>query len=264
MPDLLGPRLERLYERYNRREYIHPDPLECVLRYESTEDQEIVAFIASSFAIGRVRSILQIINSIIEPLGKPSMLSGLSPSDLEDLYPRFTYRFYRREHLLGLLGSIGSLARTHGSLRRAFLVHDHGGPSYEEALSGFVEDLYRSAAHPPKMVSRPGRGSACKRLHLFLRWMIRHDRVDPGTWRGLDPARLMMPVDAHILAICRELGITTRTSGTALTSRQITEYFKTIDALDPVRFDFALTRLGIHPDLDYSDFPSLGSDGLSL
>ena len=148
----------------------------------------------------------------------------------------------------------------HGSLGNAFCAHDSADRDYRNTLEGFVEELYDAAPYPPKMISRPSRGSGCKRLFLYLRWMIRDDRVDPGTWKGLDRSRLLVPVDAHMLAISQRLGITDRKSGSVRTSLEITDFFRSIDADDPVRFDFSLTRLGIHPDLDYGDFPDLRGD----
>jgi uncharacterized protein (TIGR02757 family) len=250
--------LESIYDRYNRVEYIHPDPLECVLRFGRPADQEIAGLIASAFSIGRVVSIIDVVNTILAPFKSlADSLVTIERSELESMYSGFFYRFYREEHLIGLLTGIQGLLRRHGSLRNAFSAHDSADRDYRNALDGFVSELYEAALYPPKMISRPSRGSGCKRLFLFLRWMIREDLVDPGTWSGLDRSRLLVPVDAHMLAISRRLGITDRKTGSAKTSVQITEFFRTIDPSDPVRFDFALTRLGIHPDLDYTDFPGL-------
>lgn len=182
----------------------------------------------------------------------------MSTGDLESIYSGFVYRFYREDHLIGLLTGIQGLLERYGSLRDAFDAHVSAYSDYRPALDGFVSELYGAAVFPPKMISKPSRGSGCKRLFLYLRWMIRKDRVDPGTWSGLDRSRLLIPVDAHMLAISHRLGITDRKTGNAKTSVEITDFFRTIDSADPVRFDFALTRLGIHPDLDYNELPVKG------
>jgi uncharacterized protein (TIGR02757 family) len=98
------------------------------------------------------------------------------------------------------------------------------------------------------------RGSACKRLHLFLRWMARKDEVDPGVWSGLDPARLMIPLDTHMFRIARTLELTRRKQADMRAALEITEAFRTICPEDPARYDFSLTRLGIREGVDIGDF----------
>jgi len=231
-----------------------------VLRYPRPADQEIAGLIASSFAIGRVASIISVLESILVPLGDlASTLATIHTSALEEIFAGFVYRFYRTEHLIGLLSGIQRLLKRHGTLHDAFRAHDEDSTvsTVTQALDGFVLELYGAAAYPPKMISIPSRGSGCKRLHLFMRWMVRHDSVDPGTWSGIDPSRLLVPVDAHMLNISRRLGVTRRKSGDAKTTAEITDFYRAIAPDDPVRYDFALTRLGIHPGLDYSELSVL-------
>ena len=230
------------------------------MRYPRPADQEIAGLIASSFAIGRVASIINVLESILLPLGDlASTLATIHTDVLEKMFAGFVYRFYRTEHLVGLLSGIQRLIKRHGTLHDAFRTHDEDttASTVTQALNGFVQELYDAADYPPKMVSLPSRGSGCKRLHLFMRWMVRRDSVDPGTWGGIDPSRLLVPVDAHMLNISRRLGVTRRKSGDAQTTAEITEFYRTIAPEDPVRYDFALTRLGIHPGLDYGELSVL-------
>jgi uncharacterized protein (TIGR02757 family) len=120
-------------------------------------------------------------------------------------------------------------------------------------LSGLVDEIVagsRGALESSILLSRPGRGSACKRLFLYARWMVRSDEVDPGGWQVLTPTDLLMPVDTHVLKVARALGMTERRQATQLVSREITDALRELDQADPVRFDFSLTRPGINPLFD--------------
>lgn len=108
------------------------------------------------------------------------------------------------------------------------------------------------------LICSPAGGSACKRLNLFLRWMVREDCVDPGGWTSIGPEKLLYPVDIHLLKACRSLGITRRKQADLKAVVEITEAFRVIDPKDPVRFDFSLTRLGIHPGLNRKKLISPG------
>ena len=106
------------------------------------------------------------------------------------------------------------------------------------------------------LLPSPSAGSACKRLNLFLRWMVRQDNVDPGGWDSVSPAKLIIPLDTHMHRIGRRLGLTPRRQADLRTAIEITEGFRGICPSDPVRYDFALTRLGIRRDEGVEDFLS--------
>jgi len=116
------------------------------------------------------------------------------------------------------------------------------------ALGRFVDELCSAAGGlDDHLLPRPERGSACKRLNLWLRWMVRRDAVDPGGWTGVSPAQLVVPLDVHMHRICRALGLTRREAADLRTAVEITDAFRSFAPDDPVRYDFALTRLGIRP-----------------
>jgi uncharacterized protein (TIGR02757 family) len=100
----------------------------------------------------------------------------------------------------------------------------------------------------------PARGSACKRLHLFLRWMVRRDEVDPGGWESVARSKLVVPLDAHMYALARRLGLTGRGQADGRTALEVTAAFRAINAADPVKYDFALTRVGIRTEMDAAGF----------
>jgi uncharacterized protein (TIGR02757 family) len=108
------------------------------------------------------------------------------------------------------------------------------------------------------------RGSAAKRWHLFLRWLVRADEVDPGGWTRVPMSRLVVPMETHMHRICATLGILSRKSADGRAALEITEFFRRLDPADPARFDFSLTRLGIHPDAGRERAQLLGADGYAF
>ena len=144
----------------------------------------------------------------------------------------------------------------YGSLNNCFLFgYRKSDETILPALQFFVNAL--NSAGELKILSDPSKKSACKRLHLYLRWMIREDVIDPGGWKGIDKSQLIIPLDTHIHRISTILGLTDRADPSLKTALEITEALKKYDPADPVRFDFSLTRPGIHPDLDYDEFQTI-------
>ncbi len=247
--------LDSVFKRYHLPEYIHPDPLEFLKKYENPEDMEIVALIASSFAIGRVQSILQTVESILGVLKSPQKdLLALSQKDLELAFNKFKYRFYTGSSLVNFLMGIKNVIDKFGSLHNCFLkgINKTDGDPLG-SLSYFVSELTMDISAGKRVLPDPEKGSACKRLNLFLRWMVRNDNIDPGIWTDVPKNILIIPLDTHMMQISQILGFTSRKSADMKTAIEITNALKIYDPLDPVRFDFSLTRLGIHPDLNYDE-----------
>lgn len=245
--------LVALHERYHRPEFIHPDPLELVLRAEP-RDREVVALIASSLALGRVGLILAAGESIIRILQQPDdALRSHTPRDLRMLFSGFQYRFFSGEQLANFLIGMGAILRRYGSLEGCFLSGMQDADTNTlPALSHFVDELRAASGGGfGILLSDPTKGSASKRLHLFLRWLIRRDDVDPGGWR-VPSAKLIVPADVHMLRVSRMLGFTKRKQPDLQAALEITEVLREFCPDDPVKFDFSMTRLGIHPDLTYS------------
>lgn len=241
-------RCEALYRLYNRPEYIDPDPLAVVRRYHDLREREIVALLSSSLALGRVDLILRAIEDLLTRLPHPlTRLPEMGSKEIIERCRGFVYRFFRENHLASLLLALRTVLRRHGSLEVALSSSTAEG-RLQEGLTGLVEMLV--AASPERtsiLLSNPRAGSASKRLHLFLRWMIRSDAVDPGGWAAFSPAELLVPVDTHMLRIATALGITARKQADLRTSVEITDFFRTLTPEDPVRYDFVLTRFGIRP-----------------
>ena len=248
--------LDELYHQYNHREYVPPDPLEFVWRYEDPLEREIVGFIASALAYGRVAQIKRSVAYILDKMGPTprAFIEDASREHLLQVFDGFKHRFTTAFELAEVILGIQRVISLHGSLEHCFLnslksTHD----STIQALGAFVQELRSSFPDGyNSLLPHPEKKSACKRLHLFLRWMVRRDEVDPGVWDGVSPSLLVVPLDTHMYSICSHLGMTCRASSDMKTSLEITACFRNIIPDDPVRYDFALTRLGIRPDVECS------------
>lgn len=238
---------DRLYEKYNRREYVHPDPLEFLYRYEDVADREIVALVASSLAYGRVEQILKSVSRVLAHMPSPRhFVMASSPYSLQRTFSDFRHRFSTGQELAALLFGTGQIIKRYGSLQMCFLSGFQKGDHSLPALSAFAGRLLlASNLRRSSLIPSPAGGSAMKRLNLFLRWMVRHDDVDPGGWDGLPPSALIVPLDVHIHRIGLALGFTERRQADMRTAMEITATFKEICPQDPVKYDFALTRPGI-------------------
>ncbi|MCK5201190.1 MAG: TIGR02757 family protein, partial [Spirochaetales bacterium] len=207
------------------------------------------------FAIGRVQSILQTVNSILTVIKSPKDdLLSFKREDLESVFHNFKYRFYTAGSLVDFLAGIKNVIREFGSLHDCFLsgVNKTAGDSVG-SLSFFINHMTDGSSCGRRVLPDPEKGSACKRLNLFLRWMIRKDEIDPGIWDDIPKDILIIPLDTHMMQISQILELTGRKSADMKTAIEITNALKAYDPLDPVRFDFSLTRLGIHPDLNYNE-----------
>lgn len=255
---ILYKHLEALYRRYNHRKYVHPDPLEFLLDYDNVQDMEIVGFIAAGLAYGRVAQILKSVAHVLEPMSdNPRVfLDSVSRPALGKIYKGFKHRFTTSDELVDVLCGLKDVNSQFGSLNECFLVcFDKADHDVVKALSTFVDELgCYSNGKRNSMVPLPSKGSACKRLNLFLRWMVRNDDVDPGGWNGISPAKLIVPLDTHMHNISLKLGLTDRKQGNMRTALEITQAFRNIVPDDPIRYDFALTRLGIRNDTEIETF----------
>jgi uncharacterized protein (TIGR02757 family) len=241
---------EFLYGRYHRRERVHPDPLEVLYDYPDGKDREIAALVAASLAFGRVGSILAAVRGVLGKMGpRPrDFLETADSADLRAIFGDFRYRFVSGETLACFLRAVRNVLREYGSLNACFLDGCRGkGETVAGFLDPFVEKLAAGggAGGTGFLLPLPGRKSACKRLNLFLRWMVRKDDIDPGGWEGVSPERLIVPLDVHMHRLCRRLRITGRKDASMATAVEITRFFRSLEPGDPVRYDFALTRLGM-------------------
>ena len=244
--------LEGLYDRYNRREFVHPDPLEFLYDYDEIADREIVALVASSLAYGKVAQIIKSVAAVLERMGStPAVfLQASSPRSLEMKLSGLKHRMTTGRDLARVLAGAKTVIERYGSLNTCFASKMNAG--YETvipALSSFVAEVSEESGGSCEFhLPSPDGGSACKRLNLFLRWLVRKDEVDPGGWEGVPLSKLVVPLDTHMHKICYKYGLTARKQADLRAALEITARFREIAPDDPVKYDFALTRLGIRDD----------------
>ncbi|MFK7960105.1 MAG: TIGR02757 family protein [Phycisphaerales bacterium] len=240
--------LEDLYAVHHDPRFIDPDPLQYVRCLPSPADREVAGLVASALAYGNVTAMRPAIETVLAVLGKhPAKgLDGLSDADLKRTLADFRYRVTPGERVAGMLIAVRRVRGARGSLEDCILAGDDGGPTIVAGVAGLVEELRRaSPTRLDHLLPAPRDGSACKRLMLWLRWMVRCDAIDPGGWDRLDPARLVMPIDTHVYRTARERRWTRRRTVNLSTALEITERLSELEPSDPLRWDFSITRPGI-------------------
>ena len=262
-------RLEDLYRTFD-----HPgaasDPVHIVRRYAAPDDREVVGFCAAALAFGRVASVLNSIESLLDAMGPQpaAFVRAFDPARDRAAIDPLVHRWIRGRDLVALLVILQRMLRESGTIERFFLAGDDPaaadvGPALDafstRALQTDLRPAYgpafapggataRQAAARPGVCyffPRPSAGSACKRLNLFLRWMARSDGIDLGTWTHLSPSRLIIPLDTHVIRLGRCLRLTSYSSPNWKMAAEITASLRAINASDPVRYDFSLCHVGM-------------------
>jgi uncharacterized protein (TIGR02757 family) len=247
----LGAYLDRLAQSYGP-EYLHTDPIGEVRRFADPEDREVAAFLAAGLAFGRVSIILEHLRDLWERLdhAPARTVDAWRAADARRLRG-FTHRWVTAADLSVVLSTLGRARRRHGSLRALFLAgYDPGEKDLAGSLARFVKVLRGNRERLPLGVATffpdPARGGACKRLNLYLRWMVRSDDgIDLGLLSEVRPEQLVIPLDTHVSRISRYLGLTGRRTVDWKMAVEVTDRLRLLDPVDPVRYDFALSRLGI-------------------
>lgn len=243
--------LDKLLRKRDPREGRARDPVDIVWQYDRPADREVVALIASCLAYGQVELLKDAIRRALAPLGAhPADTLREEPNVAAGPLDDFVYRMTKGPDLADLYHAIGRLLRDFDSLEGAY--RSGGDQGHLERASAFIQRL--RARRIRESVERgfryllpdPADGSACKRLHLFFRWVGRGpDGIDLGLWTALEASELMMPLDTHTSRICRYIGLTDRKSVDGKTVREVTRALREMDPEDPVKYDFALCHLGI-------------------
>jgi uncharacterized protein (TIGR02757 family) len=239
--------LEDLYQRFTTRERAARDPVKFLYRYDDSADREVAAVVAASLAYGRVE---QIIKSVDEALGRlgnspATTLRHMTHRELFERFADFRHRVTGGVKFAAMLEGLCGVLAEHGSLAACFEAgRQPEDESLLDPLTRFVYaiDPHRRCGH---LLADPAGPSACKRLHLMLRWLVRQDAVDPGGWRCIQPGELLMPVDTHVLQWSRRLGLTRRKQPSRAAVLDITAAFRRIAPEDPLRYDFAIAHAGM-------------------
>lgn len=243
--------LEALVERYASQQALDMDPLAVPHSYANPLDQEVAAWVAAHLAYGRVSPMLVAIRRVLAPLGPTpaAWLSSQKPDmarrQLEEALQGWVWRFHTAEDLIEWLLVWQHLNEETGGLGVAPLLER--GP-LDERLSSLVRRLRQALPDTPGlrfMLPDPAKGSACKRWRMFMRWMVRAEWPDLGLWTALNPSDLVIPLDTHVARFGRQFGLTQRKSMNGLMAQEITASLRSLSPEDPLRYDFALARLGI-------------------
>ncbi len=238
--------LDQKAEQYNRPEFIETDPIRVPHRYTQKEDIEISGFLTATISWGNRKMIIRNAERLMEIMGN-------SPYDFvmeskERHIENFVHRTFNLEDLQFFLKSLRNIYESHGGLEGVFETHA-SKHSLQPAIHHF-KGLFFEIDHPQrttKHVSDPMKGSAAKRINMFLRWMVRKDLkgVDLGIWNSLTPAILSCPLDVHTGRVARKLNLMQRKANDARALQELDQSLRSLDPDDPVRYDFALFGLGV-------------------
>ena len=246
--------LERLYRDFDWTTRIEKDAIQFPLRYTDPPDREVTALLTACLAYGRVDLFAPWVDWALGRMGVSPhrFVLGFDPKKDADRFDGFHYRFNRPRDLAAFCLATQRILLGHGSLQACFLSdYSEADPDVGPALERFVQAFRSQDLRPIFPRGRPSRGyrhlfplpsggGPCKRLHLFLRWMVRREPPDFGLWREVSPAKLLIPVDTHVENMSRAVGLTRRKSRTWRMAVEITERLRRLDPEDPVKYDFAL------------------------
>jgi uncharacterized protein (TIGR02757 family) len=244
--------LDQKVDQFNRPDFIELDPVSVPHGFSRPQDIEIAAFFAAVFSWGNRRTIIRKANELMALMDQAPLEFclhyGRKPSQA---ISAFRHRTFNSTDLCYFIAFLGHHFRQHLSLETAF-TRGMGAEDrdMENGLNGFYRYFFSLAEGPirtRKHIASPDKNSTCKRLNMFLRWMVRHDKrgVDFGIWKKISPAQLICPVDLHVARVARRLGLITRDQTDWRCAMELTGKLRDMDPLDPVKYDFALFGLGV-------------------
>ncbi len=251
--------LPGLLERYSDRKFLETDPVYHVHRYPDEKDQEIVALISALLAFGNVKAIHGSVDQLLQVLGPNprSFIETFEPKEERQKFQKLGHRWVRGTDLLLLANVLKEILRKYGSIKACFLdsyrsSNPHVGPLLDH-FSKTVFSLVRGL-EGGRSLSRgfryffpsPEDGSPCKRLNMFLRWMVRpRDGIDLGLWTEIEPSKLIIPLDVHVSRFAAAYRLSSYKTVRWETAVQVTDFLKRLDASDPVKFDFPICHYGM-------------------
>jgi uncharacterized protein (TIGR02757 family) len=246
----LKPFLDSKVEQYNRPSFIENDPVLIPHRFGKKQDIEIAGFFAAMLAWGQRITIINKTSELLQMMDNSphDFLLHHKRAELKP-FEKFMHRTFNGTDALYFIDFLSQYYRKHESLEKAFIVTSSSGTT-EQSLVNFHRLFFSLPDFPirtKKHVATPERKSACKRMNMFLRWMVRKDNqgVDFGIWTNLSPVQLVCPCDLHVERVARKLKLISRKQMNWETALELTANLRKLDPLDPVKYDFALFGLGI-------------------
>ncbi len=242
--------LETLHDRYNRPEFIEPDPISIPHSFERLEDKEIAGFLAATIAWGNRKAIVKSARRMVEMMDNApfDFTMGASEDDLRPLL-RYVHRTFNGEDFTDFILGLRHLCRQWGSVGEAVQgLYEREG-SIQGVLAELREEFFEveHSLHCEKHLSSIVKGASCKRLNMYFRWFVRRDNrgVDFGAWERIPQSALYLPLDVHTGNMGRALGLLSRKANDWKAVEEITSALRQHDASDPVKYDFALFGAGI-------------------
>jgi uncharacterized protein (TIGR02757 family) len=254
----LSRSLDALYRDYNREDSAS-DPVHRVRPYRDDADREIAGFCAAALAFGRVASVLNSIDTLLKIMGPSpaAFVRGFDPRGPHPELRAMVHRWIRGTDVAALLWILRQILESSGSLESFFVDGlQEDAEDVSVALDSFstralaldIRRAYRRVPARPGVCyffPRPSAGSACKRLNLFLRWMVRRDEIDLGVWTRVPASKLIVPLDTHVIRLGRCLRLTKYVSPGWKMAADVTRSLRRLDPVDPVRFDFSICHVGM-------------------
>jgi len=240
--------LDAKHDQYNTPGFIESDPVSIPHLFSSREDIEISGFLTATISWGLRKSILQNARSLMETMDMaPSrFIRSFTPADLKP-FRKFVHRTFNGEDCIFYLCSIQNIYNNHGGLESCFVPGPAAG--LKSRIKAFRR-IFLELPHQPrqeKHIANPSKGASCKRINMFLRWMVRNDGkgVDFGLWKSIHPSELLCPLDVHTGNVARKLGLLKRKANDWEAAEELTAALRKLDPADPVKYDFGLFGLGV-------------------
>jgi uncharacterized protein (TIGR02757 family) len=247
--------LDRLLAGIQFKARVKTDPLSHVERFRSPEDMEVAGFIAAAIAYGNVKIILQSLANVDRVMGaRPRRFAEtFTPGD--GAFSGFVHRFHKAGDIAYLVTAAKRMIERSGSIENFFKsAFEDSGREMGKAISCFTSRIFKlkgceaPSAAVTAFLSDPLKGSACKRLNLYLRWMVRTGVPDTGAWKSIPASCLVIPLDTHVARICQMIGLTGRKTPDWKMAREISDKLRSLDPDDPIKYDFAISHMGISRD----------------
>lgn len=241
--------LEAKVIQYNHTDFIETDPIQIPHQFYLKEDIEIAAFLTATISWGNRKMIINNAHKMIDFMGNSpfDFIMYHNENQLEKL-EYFVHRTFNGIDFIYFIKSLKNIYENHGGLEVVFAKNSKKH-SLQNSIAEFKE-IFFEIEHPKrtqKHISNPAKGSAAKRINMFLRWMVRNDKtgVDFGLWKSLNPAQLSCPLDIHSGNVARKLGLLTRKQNDGKALFELDKNLRKMDKSDPVKYDFALFGLGV-------------------
>lgn len=251
MNEQLAAFLNAKAEEYNTVDFIEHDPVSIPHRFSTPQDIEIAGFFAAVFAWGNRKIIINKCSELLQRMDNDPLQFVLhhKPSDLQRLL-HFKHRTFNDTDLLYFIEFFKHHYTHHTSLEQAFIKTASSGETVEAVLNRFYTYFFSLPDAPVrthKHIASPAKNSTCKRMNMFLRWMVRNDKkgVDFGIWKKLKPSQLICPIDVHVGRVARRLNMLERKQTDWAAAMELTKHLRRFDPADPVKYDFALFGLGV-------------------